>query len=292
MSMIWVDLETTGLDPGRDGILEMAVVVTDEDLNELDEPFTAIVRPTFRQYREMSDFVREMHDKNGLLAALDDGMPLRKAWLEAEAYLQAIVPKPGEWPLAGNNVGFDRGFLHHHMPTVEQVAHYRNIDVSTVKELARRWCPRVVESAPEKAGGHRALGDVLESIDELRHYRDAGLFDPTHRSRPPMPATDELIEFDGRHASVPLVQVPEITYPAPAAASGDSSTASVGHPVQCKVCKTLLGLPTDQRARVVAALEDDSVTNTYLADEFCKRGSRLSSESVRRHRKASHEGVR
>lgn len=278
MSMIWVDLETTGLDPGRDGILEMAVVVTDEDLNELGEPFTAIVRPTFRQYREMSDFVREMHDKNGLLAALDDGMPLRKAWLEAEAYLQAIVPKPGEWPLAGNNVGFDRGFLHHHMPTVEQVAHYRNIDVSTVKELARRWCPRVVESAPEKAGGHRALGDVLESIDELRHYRNAGLFDPTHRSRPLMP----------------LVQVPEITYPAPAAASEHTNTqagAALKHSLGCKVCRVLATLPPDARTNVEAALSDPEISNPRIAREFHDRGKSISHDSIRRHRLALRNGV-
>ncbi len=171
--IVWIDCEMTGLDLGADALVEVAAVVTDSDLNVLGDGVDVIVRPPEAALEQMGDFVREMHTSSGLLTELAHGATLAEAEAQVLAYLREWVPEPGRAPLAGNSIGTDKGFLDRDMPELMRHLHYRVIDVSSVKELARRWYPRVYFASPAKAGGHRALADILESIDELRYYRAA-----------------------------------------------------------------------------------------------------------------------
>ena len=172
--LVWVDLEMTGLDPDSDVIVEVAVIVTDGALEQLAEGPDLVISQPEEKLAAMVDVVREMHQASGLTAAVRASeTSLADAEREVLAFIAAHVPERGVAPLAGNSVHADRMFLRRHMPEVEGHLHYRNVDVSTVKELAKRWRPDVVEQAPEKEGGHRALADIRESIVELRHYRDA-----------------------------------------------------------------------------------------------------------------------
>lgn len=175
---VWIDLETTDLEPESEQILEVGLIVTDQEYNPLDV-FTSLVEPkldpeTLRRF--VSPFVREMHDKSGLWDQLGTIPPFsaRPAQVESKAiqWLERIMAeheftKP---PLCGSSVGFDRGFLKVHMPTLEGYFHYRNIDVSTIKELCRRRKPEVLESLPAKAERHRAYPDLLDTIGEMKHY--------------------------------------------------------------------------------------------------------------------------
>ncbi|BDZ40778.1 oligoribonuclease [Paraoerskovia sediminicola] len=171
--IVWIDCEMTGLELGADALVEVAAVVTDSDLTVLGEGVDVVVRPPAEAVEQMGDFVRTMHTTSGLLDELDGGTTLADAQAQVLAYIREWVPEPGKAPLAGNSVGTDRGFLVRDMPELVEHLHYRIIDVSSIKELARRWYPRVYFASPEKHGGHRALADILESIDELRYYRDA-----------------------------------------------------------------------------------------------------------------------
>jgi len=173
--IVWVDCEMTGLDPATDALIEVAVVVTDGDLNPLDGGMDVIIKPPDDKLAAMSDFVREMHTKSGLLSELADGITMEQAQTAILEYVKIWVPEQHDAPLAGNSVGVDKTFLVANMPEFVDWLHYRIIDVSTVKELAKRWYDRVWECKPEKATGHRALQDILESIDELRYYRAAML---------------------------------------------------------------------------------------------------------------------
>lgn len=173
--IVWVDCEMTGLDPATDALIEVAVVVTDGDLNPLDGGLDVIIKPPDAQLAQMGDFVREMHTKSGLLAELADGVTMAEAQDAILSYVKVWVPDQNDAPLAGNSVGVDKAFLTANMPEFVNWLHYRIIDVSTLKELAKRWYDRVWECKPEKATGHRALQDILESIDELRYYRAAML---------------------------------------------------------------------------------------------------------------------
>ncbi|MDR0782651.1 MAG: oligoribonuclease [Propionibacteriaceae bacterium] len=176
--MVWLDCEMTGLDLRTDALIEVAVLVTDAELNVLGEGMDIIITPPAAALEVMSELVTEMHTTSGLLACLADGVPLLEAEQAVMDYVRQYVPEPGKAPLAGNSIATDRGFLVRDMPTFEAHLHYRNIDVSSVKELARRWYPRVFYAAPEKRGNHRALGDIMDSINELRYYREA-LFVPS-----------------------------------------------------------------------------------------------------------------
>lgn len=171
--IVWIDCEMTGLDLGADALVEVAAVVTDSDLNVLGEGVDVLVRPPAEALEQMGDFVRQMHTTSGLLDELEGGLTLAEAEQRVLDYVRAWVPDPGKAPLAGNSVGTDKGFLDRDMPALMGHLHYRIIDVSSVKELSRRWYPRAYFSSPEKHGGHRALADILESIDELRYYREA-----------------------------------------------------------------------------------------------------------------------
>ena len=171
--IVWIDCEMTGLDLGADALVEVAVVVTDSDLNVLGEGVDVVINPPAAALEQMGDFVREMHTTSGLLTGLPGGTTLADAEAQVLAYLQTWIPEPGRAPLAGNSVGTDKAFLDRDMPELMRHLHYRIIDVSSIKELARRWYPRVYFASPSKSGGHRALADILESIDELRYYRAA-----------------------------------------------------------------------------------------------------------------------
>ncbi len=169
--IVWIDCEMTGLDLIADALVEVAVLVTDSELNVLGEGVDVVIRPPAEAIEQMNDVVREMHTVSGLLDVLDSGTTLAQAQALALEYIRTWVPEPRKAPLAGNSVGTDRGFLARDMPELEAHLHYRIIDVSSVKELARRWFPRAYYASPGKKGGHRALADIRDSIDELRYYR-------------------------------------------------------------------------------------------------------------------------
>lgn len=171
--LVWIDCEMTGLDVAVDQLVEVAVIITDFELAILDPGFNIVIKPDQHALDNMSDFVREMHQSSGLLEAIPDGVPLAEARDAVLDYIRKFVPLPQQAPLAGNTIGTDRAFLARYMPLVDSHLHYRNVDVSSIKELVRRWMPRIYFNAPEKAGGHRALADILESIRELDFYRKA-----------------------------------------------------------------------------------------------------------------------
>ncbi|WP_428830385.1 oligoribonuclease [Cellulomonas endometrii] len=163
----------TGLSSTDDALVEVAAVVTDSELNVLGEGVDVVIAPPAEALEQMGDFVRTMHTTSGLLDALAGGTTLAEAQATVLEYVRRWVPEPGKAPLAGNSVGTDKVFLDRDMPELIGHLHYRVIDVSSIKELARRWYPRVYFASPQKHGGHRALADILESIDELRYYRAA-----------------------------------------------------------------------------------------------------------------------
>ncbi len=171
--IVWIDCEMTGLDLQADALVEVAAVVTDSELNVLGDGVDVVIRPEPAALEQMNDFVRQMHTTSGLLDELDSGTTLEEAQQTVLDYVRTWVPEPGRAPLAGNSVGTDRAFLDRDMPELAGHLHYRIIDVSSIKELSRRWYPRAYFQSPEKNGGHRALADILESIDELRYYREA-----------------------------------------------------------------------------------------------------------------------
>ena len=174
--LVWIDCEMTGLDLTRDALIEVAVLVTDAELNVLGDGVDVVVAPPAEELpallEGMVEVVREMHTSSGLLAELADGVPLAEAQERILAYVREHVPEPGRAQLAGNTVGTDRGFLARDMPELESHLHYRIVDVSSIKELARRWYPRAYFNAPKKTGNHRALGDIRDSIAELKYYRE------------------------------------------------------------------------------------------------------------------------
>ncbi|WP_378145710.1 oligoribonuclease [Cnuibacter sp. UC19_7] len=171
--LVWIDCEMTGLDLEIDELVEVAVVVTDFDLDLVDPGFSIVIKPDASALDNMGDFVRNMHETSGLAEEIPNGVSLADAEYQVLEYILKHVPGEQSAPLAGNTIGTDRSFLAKYMPRVDGHLHYRSIDVSSIKELSRRWFPRVYFNAPEKAGGHRALADILESIRELQYYRKA-----------------------------------------------------------------------------------------------------------------------
>ena len=191
--LVWIDCEMTGLDLEHDALIEVAALVTDGDLNVLGDGVDVIIKPTDEALAQMGDFVRTMHQNSGLLAELETGLTMDEAQAMVLDYIKTHVPIERRAPLAGNTIGTDRMFLARDMPQVESWVHYRNVDVSSIKELSRRWFPRVYYQTPAKSGNHRALADIQESIEELRYYREA-VFVP-----PPGPTTVQLREIARRH---------------------------------------------------------------------------------------------
>jgi oligoribonuclease len=184
--LVWIDCEMTGLDVSIDELVEVAVVITDYDLVPVDPGFSIVIKPDQAAYDNMGEFVLNMHRSSGLLEDIPNGVSLADAEFAVNEYILRFVPTAQTAPLAGNTIGTDRTFLAKYMPRVDSHLHYRSIDVSSIKELARRWFPRVYFNAPVKDGGHRALADIRESIRELDYYRKA-VFVPE-----PGPTTDEV----------------------------------------------------------------------------------------------------
>lgn len=169
--LIWIDCEMTGLNPEKDCLVEIAVVITDIQLNVVDPGLDLVIKPREDSLAGMGEYVRNMHTTSGLINEFSKGLELKDAEARVLEYIKKFVPTANVAPLAGNTIGTDRMFIARYMPELDAHLHYRNIDVSTIKELAKRWFPRAYFQAPKKEGGHRALADILESIEELRHYR-------------------------------------------------------------------------------------------------------------------------
>lgn len=203
--IVWVDCEMTGLDLGSDALVELACVVTDGELTELDAGVTVVIRPPDEPFATMPDVVREMHTASGLITEIPDGTTIEAAEALVLDYIKRHVPEARKAPLAGSSVYVDRGFIARDMPELDAYLHYRLVDVSSFKELIRRWYPRVYFSAPAKRGNHRALADARESIAELRYYRDTVLVPQ------PGPDTNAAREVANRHLLEPWVapEVPE-----------------------------------------------------------------------------------
>jgi oligoribonuclease len=176
--IVWVDCEMTGLDLKVDEICEIAVVVTDGELNELHEGLQIVIKPSEKALANMGEFVTNMHTESGLITEIPSGISMAEAESAVMEYLKQWVTAERTAPLAGNSIGTDRMFLNRQMPSFDAYLHYRNIDVSSIKELTRRWYPRVYFQMPKKTGNHRALADIKESIQELRYYRKTVLVAP------------------------------------------------------------------------------------------------------------------
>ena len=172
-NLIWIDCEMTGLSLETDALVEIAVLVTDSELNVIGDGIDVVIHATDGQLEGMNDFVREMHTNSGLITEIPNGISMADAEAKIIAYLESASTVAGKSPLAGNSVGVDRSFIDRDMPALSKYLHYRTIDVSSIKELARRWYPKAYFGAPAKTGNHRALGDIQDSIAELAYYRSA-----------------------------------------------------------------------------------------------------------------------
>ncbi|WP_125099670.1 oligoribonuclease [Leucobacter chromiireducens] len=205
--IVWIDCEMTGLDVDQDGLCEIAVIVTDFALNPLHPGFEIVINPGEDALANMNDFVRSMHENSGLLPRIAEGAALADAEAQVIEYLRGYVTA-GRRPLvAGNTIGMDRRFIAKYMPALEERLHYRSIDVSTIKELSRRWYPAAYFGAPEKNGGHRALADIAESIQELAYFRDAVL---VAQPGPDKAASQQLSQATVAHFA-PLIAGPAET---------------------------------------------------------------------------------
>lgn len=191
--LVWIDCEMTGLDLRADAMVEVAALVTDFDLNVLGDGVDIVIAPPPAALEQMIPFVREMHTHSGLLTELAEGTTMADAEQRVLAYIHEYCPDGSRPPLAGNTVATDRAFLARDMPELEAFLHYRIVDVSSIKELCRRWFPRAYYSAPAKSGNHRALADIRESIEELRYYRET-VFVPS-----PGPDTDSSRAIAAHH---------------------------------------------------------------------------------------------
>src|SRR4051794_29223327 len=191
--LVWIDCEMTGLDLSADALVEVAALVTDFELNVLGDGIDIVIKPPAESVAQMDPYVRTMHERSGLLEELDGGTTLDEAEAQVLAYVREHCAEGSRPPLAGNTVATDRSFLIRDMPALEAFLHYRIVDVSSIKELSRRWFPRAYFNAPSKRGNHRALADIQESIEELRYYR-AAVFVP-----PPGPDSESAKALAAEH---------------------------------------------------------------------------------------------
>jgi oligoribonuclease len=215
--LVWIDCEMTGLDLARDALIEIACIVTDGQLNAADDGVDLVIKPPAEALDHMPEVVREMHTASGLLGELPAGITLAEAQEQVLAYVRGNVHEARKVPLCGNSIATDRTFIARDMPELDGFLHYRMVDVSSIKELARRWYPRAYFASPQKHGGHRALADIKESIRELRYYREA-IFVP-----PPGPDTTTARSIAARYGA------PGNTPgPGSQAASGGGATPGAG----------------------------------------------------------------
>jgi oligoribonuclease len=192
--LVWMDLEMTGLDPERDVVLEIAALVTDSQLEPVGPGIDIVVHQPAEALAGMVDIVRDMHARSGLTdAVLASTTSLAEAEAAVLALVKEHVPEPRTVPLCGNSIATDRTFLYRHLPDLDGWLHYRMVDVSSIKELARRWYPKAYYGAPQKAGGHRALADIRESVEELRYYRGAIFVPPPVPEGLPEPGTGSTV---------------------------------------------------------------------------------------------------
>lgn len=183
--LVWIDCEMTGLNLEVDELVEIAVVITDFELKLIDPGIDLVIKANAPALEQMNDFVRNMHTTSGLIEEIPDGLDLEAAQRQVMEYVRSYVPDAHKAPIAGNTIGTDRMFIAKFMPELDTHLHYRNVDVSSIKELSRHWYPRIYFSSPKKNGGHRALADILESIRELDYYRKTAF------TAPPGPSTEE-----------------------------------------------------------------------------------------------------
>jgi oligoribonuclease len=195
--LVWIDCEMTGLDLTRDALVEIACIVTDGELVAVDDGIDVIIKPPAEALETMPEVVRDMHTVSGLLSELPAGVTVPEAQEQVLAYIRQHVPESKKVPLCGNSIATDRSFLARDMPELDEFLHYRMVDVSSIKELARRWYPRAYFASPPKHGGHRALADIVESIRELRYYREA-VFVPQ-----PGPDTSTARKIAARYSGEP-----------------------------------------------------------------------------------------
>ena len=191
--LVWIDCEMTGLNPTKDQIVEIACIVTEPDLTEIDEGVSIVIKPDDAPLAEMDEVVVKMHNDSGLIHEIPNGTTLADAQTRVLDYIKQHVPEPRKAPLAGSSVYVDRMFLANYMPELDAHLHYRLVDVSSIKELTKRWYPKAYYNTPEKTGNHRALADIRESIAELRYYRDAVMV-PL-----PGPSTTQARELGNNH---------------------------------------------------------------------------------------------
>jgi oligoribonuclease len=194
--IVWVDCEMTGLEIGVDEICEIAVIVTDQELKPVHEGLQLVVKPSRKAMKNMGEFVTQMHTDSGLIEEMPAGISIKKAEAQVLDYIKQWITEPKTAPLAGNSIGTDRMFLNRQTPEFDSFLHYRNIDVSSLKELARRWYPKVYFQLPKKQGDHRALADIRESIQELRYYREVLLVDQPGPTSKELKSAVKVLEAD------------------------------------------------------------------------------------------------
>jgi oligoribonuclease len=183
--LIWIDCEMTGLSLEKDVLVEIAVLVTDSELNVIGEGIDLVIKATPEQLAGMNEFVTQMHTTSGLITQIPEGITVEAAEDAILAYLESAGTLPGKSPLAGNSVSVDRNFIARDMSRLNEYLHYRTVDVSSIKELARRWYPKIYFAAPAKTGNHRALGDIQDSIEELKYYRSSVFIEPQIQGQNP-----------------------------------------------------------------------------------------------------------
>ncbi|MDA8901732.1 oligoribonuclease [Aquiluna sp.] len=194
--IVWVDCEMTGLEIGVDEICEIAVIVTDQELKPVHEGLQLVVKPSRKAMKNMGEFVTQMHTDSGLIEEIPAGISIKKAEAQVLDYIKQWITEPRTAPLAGNSIGTDRMFLNRQTPEFDSFLHYRNIDVSSLKELARRWYPKVYFQLPKKQGDHRALADIRESIQELRYYREVLLVNQPGPTSKELKSAVKVLEAD------------------------------------------------------------------------------------------------